>query len=76
MTHSGSSEPIQKAEDPGRNGIFNDGEVEEFLADLSAMRRSEVVCKMRRVILDTEPFPTWPTGWDATPTSSLSARTA
>ena len=38
----GASEPIQKAEDLARSGIFDDGEVEQFLADLYAMRRSDV----------------------------------
>ena len=38
----GASEPIQKAEDLARNGIFDDGEVEQFLADLYSMRRSDV----------------------------------
>lgn len=36
------SEPVQKAEDLARKGIFDDGEVEQFLADLYAMRRSDV----------------------------------
>lgn len=38
----GASEPIQRAEDLGRAGVFDDGEVEQFLADLYAMRRSDV----------------------------------
>ena len=38
----GASEPIQKAEDLARSGVFDDGEVEQFLADLYAMRRSDV----------------------------------
>lgn len=38
----GASEPIQKAEDLARSGIFDDGEVEQFLADLYVMRRSDV----------------------------------
>ena len=38
----GASEPIQKAEDLAHDGIFDDGEVEQFLADLHAMRRSDV----------------------------------
>ena len=38
----GASEPIQKAEDLARSGIFDDGEVEQFLADLHAMRHSDV----------------------------------
>ena len=38
----GASEPIHNAEDLARSGIFDDGEVEQFLADLYAMRRSDV----------------------------------
>ena len=38
----GASEPMQKAEDLARSGIFDDDEIEEFLADLHAMRRSDV----------------------------------
>ena len=38
----GASEPIQKAEDLANNGIFDDGEVEQFLTDLYVMRRSDV----------------------------------
>ena len=38
----GVSNPVQKAEDLANNGIFDDGEVEQFLADLHAMRRSDV----------------------------------
>jgi hypothetical protein len=38
----GTSEPIRNAEDLARGGIFDDGEVEQFLADLYAMRRSDV----------------------------------
>ena len=38
----GASNPMQKAEDLAHNGIFDDGEVEQFLADLYAMRRSDV----------------------------------
>jgi hypothetical protein len=37
-----ASEPIQKAEDLARNGVFDDGEIEQFLSDLYAMRRSDV----------------------------------
>jgi hypothetical protein len=37
-----ASEPVRKAEDLARNGVFDDGEVEQFLADLHAMRRSNV----------------------------------
>ena len=38
----GASEPVQRAEDLAHAGIFDDGEVEQFLADLYAMRRSDV----------------------------------
>ena len=38
----GASNPMQKAEDLAHNGIFDEGEVEQFLADLYAMRRSDV----------------------------------
>jgi hypothetical protein len=38
----GSTEPVQSAEDLARPDIFDDGELEEFLADLYAMRRSDV----------------------------------
>ena len=37
-----ASEPIRSAEDLPRDGMFDEGEVEEFLADLYAMRRSDV----------------------------------
>ncbi len=37
-----ASESISKAEDLARVGVFDDGEVEQFLADLYAMRRSDV----------------------------------
>ena len=37
-----TSEPVRKAEDLARNRVFDDGEVEQFLADLYAMRRSDV----------------------------------
>jgi len=36
------TEPVGSAEDLAREGIFAEGEVEEFLADLSTMRRSDV----------------------------------
>jgi hypothetical protein len=36
------SEPIRNAEDLALNGVFDDGEVEQFIADLYAMRRSDV----------------------------------
>ena len=38
----GASEPVRGAEDLGRKGVFDDGEVEQFLADLYAMRRSDI----------------------------------
>jgi hypothetical protein len=38
----GASEPVGSAQDLARDGVFDDGEVEEFLADLYAMRRSDV----------------------------------
>lgn len=38
----GDTEPVRSAEDLARDGIFDDGEVEEFIADLYAMRRSDV----------------------------------
>ena len=37
-----SSEPISSVDALARDGIFDDGEVEEFLAELYAMRRSDV----------------------------------
>lgn len=36
------AEPVRSAEDLAREGVFAEGEVEEFLADLYAMRRSDV----------------------------------
>jgi hypothetical protein len=38
----GDSAPLQSAEDLAHAGIFDDGEVEDFIADLYAMRRSDV----------------------------------
>jgi len=38
----GDSAPLRSAEDLAQAGIFDDGEVEEFIADLYAMRRSDV----------------------------------
>ena len=38
----GNSAPLRSAEDPAQDGIFDDGEVDEFIADLYAMRRSDV----------------------------------
>lgn len=37
----GAFEPVRLAPDLARDGVFDDGEVEEFLADLS-VRRSDV----------------------------------
>lgn len=36
----GDSAPLRSAEDLAHAGIFDDGEVEEFIVDLYAMRRS------------------------------------
>lgn len=36
------TEPVRSAADLAREGVFTEGEVEEFLADLYAMRRSDV----------------------------------
>lgn len=38
----GTSEPVRTGEDLARDGVFDTGELEEFLADLYAMRRSDV----------------------------------
>ncbi len=38
----GDSAPLRSADDLAHAGIFDDGEVEEFIADLYAMRRSDV----------------------------------
>jgi hypothetical protein len=38
----GNSAPLRSAEDLAQDGIFDDGEVDEFIADLYAMRRSDV----------------------------------
>ena len=38
----GATEPVRSAEDLACPDIFDDGELEEFLADLYAMRRSDV----------------------------------
>ncbi len=38
----GNSEPLRSAEELTQDGIFDDGEVEEFIADLYVMRRSDV----------------------------------
>jgi hypothetical protein len=37
----GAGEPVRTAEDLAHDGVFGIGEVEEFLADLYAMRRSD-----------------------------------
>jgi hypothetical protein len=37
-----TTEPIQTAADLARDGIFEDDEIDEFLTDLYAMRRSDV----------------------------------
>jgi len=36
------SVPVQSAEDLAVDGVFDDGELEEFLADLAAMRRADL----------------------------------
>jgi hypothetical protein len=33
---------VRSAEDLAEDGVFDDGELEEFLADLSAMRRADL----------------------------------
>ncbi|MBW0090052.1 hypothetical protein I4I73_04690 [Pseudonocardia sp. KRD-184] len=38
----GDSGPLRSADDLARPGIVDDGEVEEFIADLHAMRRTDV----------------------------------
>jgi hypothetical protein len=38
----GTSEPVHTGDDLARDGVFETGELEEFLADLYAMRRSDV----------------------------------
>ncbi|MDN5760529.1 MAG: hypothetical protein L0H59_18745 [Tomitella sp.] len=38
----GDSAPLRSADDLAHAGIFDDGEVEEFITDLYAMRRSDV----------------------------------
>ena len=49
-----ASEPVRKAKDLARNGVFDDGEVEQFLADLYATRTSDLARQSRRVILHTD----------------------
>jgi hypothetical protein len=34
--------PVGSAEDLAEDGVFDDGELDEFLADLSTMRRADV----------------------------------
>ena len=36
------SEPLHTAEDLASGGVFEDGEVDDFLADLYAMRRADL----------------------------------
>ena len=36
------SAPVRSAEDLAADGVFDDGELEEFLADLSALRRADL----------------------------------
>ena len=36
------SNPICSADDLARDGVFDEGELEEFLADLAAMRRADL----------------------------------
>jgi len=36
------SEPVRSADDLAREAVFDEGEVEEFLADLYAMRRADL----------------------------------
>jgi hypothetical protein len=38
----GATEPVRSADDLARDGVFDDGEVEQFVADLYATRRSDV----------------------------------
>jgi hypothetical protein len=37
------SAPVRSAEDLAVDGVFDDGELEEFLADLAVMRRADLV---------------------------------
>jgi hypothetical protein len=34
--------PVRSAEDLAEDGVFDDGELDEFLADLGAMRRADI----------------------------------
>ncbi|MGQ0775027.1 MAG: hypothetical protein ACT4NY_11520 [Pseudonocardiales bacterium] len=36
------SKPVCSADDLARDGVFDEGELEEFLADLTAIRRAEL----------------------------------
>lgn len=36
------SSPVRSAEDLAQDGVFDDGELEEFLVDLAAMRRVDL----------------------------------
>lgn len=36
------SAPVRSAEDLAAHGVFDDGEIDEFLTDLSMMRRADV----------------------------------
>ncbi|WP_427886352.1 hypothetical protein ACQHIV_27205 [Kribbella sp. GL6] len=36
------SDPVCSADDLAADGVFDDGEVDEFLADLGTMRRADV----------------------------------
>lgn len=36
------SAPVRSAEDLAQDGVFDDDELEEFLADLTAMRRADL----------------------------------
>ena len=37
-----TTEPVHTADDLAHDGIFDDGEIEEFLTDLYAMRRADI----------------------------------
>lgn len=36
------AQPVGSADDLARDGVFDDGEIDEFLTDLYAMRRSNL----------------------------------
>jgi hypothetical protein len=44
------SAPVQSAENLAADGVFDDGELAEFLADLAAMRRGRPGVSTRRII--------------------------